>query len=176
MTQRWVALIAGIGGKTHRAMRMADLRDGCRNAGFARVETVLATGNVIFDSPLDKAATMLALNAVIADHGLDNAVILRRPADLVAAREANPFPDAARARPDHLLLHVLNDPAPEGALGDWDGPERIAVAGRDVYIHYVEGVGGSKLTSPRLTRALRQVGTARNWNTVGRLIGRAEAD
>ncbi|MFC0681870.1 DUF1697 domain-containing protein [Lysobacter korlensis] len=46
---RWIALLRGVnvGGIT---VRSADLRDLFRELGFANVSTVLASGNVLFDS------------------------------------------------------------------------------------------------------------------------------
>ncbi len=173
LARTWIALLAGIGGATHKAMSMSHLRDACEKSGLVHVRTVLATGNIIFESDLSEAGIMKLLCGIVADHGLDNAVFLRRPAQLRAARKANPFPDAADERPNHLLVHFLASKGNPTALEDYQGPERISVQGREVYIDYAEGIGRSRLTSARLLRALGQPGTARNWNTLEKLIDKA---
>ena len=45
--------------------------------------------------------------------------------------------------------------------------------GRHAYIHYPNGAGDSKLTSAVIARHLGTPGTARNWNTVGKLAALA---
>ena len=151
---------------------MQQLRTGCEALGFSDVRTLLATGNVLFRSDRDEAAISDALRRVIAAHGLSNAVFLRRPTDLDATLAADPFPDAARARPDHLLVFFMVAPADASqvaAARARPGPERVTVVGREAFIDYAEGVGRSKLTAAKLERLLGRPGTARNWNTVRKL-------
>lgn len=86
----------------------------------------------------------------------------------------NPMPHAATARPNHLLVLFLDrapDPDTARALLAHGGPEPVEVHGREVFIDYLDGVARSKLTPARLERLLGQPGTARNWNTVGKLAG-----
>ena len=45
---------------------------------------------------------------------------------------------------------------------------------RELYIYYPDGMGKSKLV-PALDRVLEKTGTARNWNTVTKLLAMAEA-
>ena len=49
------------------------------------------------------------------------------------------------------------------------GRERIAAADRQLYIHYLDGIGRSKLTNALIERHLGLRGTGRNWNTVLKL-------
>lgn len=173
----WIGLIRAIGPSTHKKMSMRQLRDGCVQAGFENVRTLLATGNVVFSSNTSIGHLGERLTDVLASHGLGNKVFLRRPGDLEDVVARNPFADAAAARPNHLLILFLElEPSPDhvATLAARPGPERIAVAGREVFIDYVEGVGRSKLTPAVLERSLMQSGTARNWNTVGKLIAAAK--
>ena len=163
---RWVALIRGIGPTTHGRMSMADLRAGLEGAGLRAVRTILATGNAAFDADGPEAEVARAVADVVAAHGLDNAVVVRRAADLPGTMARCPFGDAAEARPSRLLIHFL--PAPAGDA-EWDGPERIAVRGREAFLDYPDGIARSRLTIAALDRMLGPGGTARNWNTAGRL-------
>jgi uncharacterized protein (DUF1697 family) len=52
--------------------------------------------------------------------------------------------------------------------------ERLALSGRELFAHYPDGVGRSKVTNAMLERALGVPATARNWNTVGKLLTLAE--
>lgn len=173
----WIALIRAIGGATHAKMSMAQLRAGCEAQGFADVQTVLATGNVIFRSDLPEPQVKSRLVRVMADHGLANAVFLRRPDDLRAAIAANPFPERVAANASNLLILFMETapdlPAHAQPAGH-AGPERVQLIGREALIDYPETIGQSKLTADRLERHFGQPGTARNWNTVQRLLAAAE--
>ena len=54
------------------------------------------------------------------------------------------------------------------------GPEELHLDGRELYIYYGGDMGKSKLTPALLERALKVSGTARNWNTVTKLLEMAE--
>lgn len=171
----WVALIRAIGAGTHAKMPMAALRSAAGAAGLIAPRTLLATGNLIFRSGAQEAELAATLDRIVAAQGLGPAqsVFLRRARDLPGIAAANPFPEAARFRPGHLLVHVLAappTPAAAAALAGWPGPEVGQVVGREVFLDFAEGVGTSKLTPARLERLLGQAGTARNWNTLGKLI------
>ena len=140
---------------------------------MADVKTVLATGNIIFSSSADAATLKGRLADVIRSHDLDNEVFLRQPHELEAVLRENPFPDAATERPNHLLVLFLDaEPGADNlaAPRTYTGPERIAPLGREVFLDYVGGVGRSKLTPALLERRLGQAGTARNWNTIQKLL------
>lgn len=172
-SERWVALIRAIGGATHARMSMSELRDAALSAGLGHPRTVLATGNLILDTALPEAELAGTLTKIIADFGLNNRVFLRRAEALREVMSRNPMPGAALARPNRLLVQFL-DTAPAhpqiAALHQHGGPEIVKVDGSDVYIDYLDGVGTSKLTPARLERLLGQPGTARNWNTIGKLV------
>jgi uncharacterized protein (DUF1697 family) len=50
------------------------------------------------------------------------------------------------------------------------GREEVQAVGREIFVHYPDGMGRSKLKLPPLATQ----GTARNLNTVGKLVAMAE--
>ncbi|WP_349828637.1 DUF1697 domain-containing protein [Brevibacterium litoralis] len=89
---RWVALLRGVnvGGVT---VKSADLAALFRETGFAQVKTVLATGNVVFDS--DRPATDLKprIEQALADRfGYEAWIVLLTQEDLTRRAAAYPFP------------------------------------------------------------------------------------
>ena len=93
--------------------------------------------------------------------------------DAEAMRDAlarNPFPDAEPAK---VAVLFCAEPVPKGLVDGLTGPdgEVVVAAGREVYIHYVQGMGRSKL---KLPKALG-VNTVRNVNTVAKLVAMADA-
>jgi uncharacterized protein (DUF1697 family) len=158
---------------------MKELKAACEAAGLAKVATYIASGNLVFEheGSADEAKAIIA--GVLHDgFGLArNHTIIRTPAALAGALEANPFPDAALARPHHYLLHFLEAVPPAGvseALAAWTGPERLHLAGDHLYVDFAVGVAASKLTPAKLERLLQVAGTARNWNTSRKLLEMAQ--
>lgn len=169
----WIALLRGIGPNTHKVMKLKDLVSSCEREGFAGVTSVLATGNLVFCSKEPEKRIGETLDKLVRSFGLTNQVFLRRPENLAAVTRGNPFADAAAERPNHLLVLFLNkpvDPAAAESIVGYSGPERSKIVGREIYIDYREGVGRSQLTPALLERKLGQPGTARNWNTIARLL------
>ena len=86
---------------------------------------------------------------------------------------ANPFPDAAKDHPNHLLVSFHRDPVPDGLIAKIPdihvGPERLVAIGRELFIDYPEGVGHSKLPQAMAKLKFPKIATMRNWNTVGKL-------
>lgn len=164
----WVALIRGIGPVSHKKMSMADLRDAAAKSGLLEPRTILATGNLIFQSDAAENDLRETLEADISGFGLTLPVLLRKARDLPAIRDANPFPDAARDRPSKLLVAFLDGPA--GDLPPPPGPERLAAGDREVYIDFRGDISASKLAPGGLDRMFGRTCTTRNWNTLLKLI------
>ncbi len=153
-------------------MPLRALRDRCEAAGLKNTQSLLATGNFIFETDLPEQELQKLLNDTIHSFGLENNVILRRPEELADAARRNPFADAASNRPAKLLVLFLPEKAvstAEATITERAGPERVRVSGREIYIDYREGVARSKLSPAFLESVLQQSGTARNWNTLAKL-------
>jgi uncharacterized protein (DUF1697 family) len=143
---------------------MTDLARLCAAEGFDCVKTYIASGNVVFTSPKKEAAVRASLERAVATHmGRPIPVLVRTAAELEAAVTANPFPGIAGNR---LLVFFLPDPPPGNVLAGVVSPdgEELAVRGRELFVHYPNGMGRSKLKVP-----LWNVGTSRNLNTVRKL-------
>jgi uncharacterized protein (DUF1697 family) len=48
--------------------------------------------------------------------------------------------------------------------------EMLEMRGPESYLYYPNGIGRSKLTSGVIESHLRTAGTARNWNTLAKLV------
>lgn len=170
--KRWAALLRGVnlGG---RKLPSADLRKIVEDLGFDDAKTLLASGNIVFAATGDAAAIERKLEKALDDYGLKTDILLRDKAELAAIIAGNPFPDAAKAHPNHLLVHFHRDPVPDGLIAKladiYDGPERLEAVGRELYIDYPDDVGHSKLPQAMAKVKFPKLQTARNWNTVGKL-------
>ena len=109
-------------------------------------------------------------------HKLSVSAVLRTPEELRAALAANPFTTEPVAT--KVLITFLSDvPTPEHLAkleGDRFAPDRFQVLGSEIYMHYPTGAGRSKMTLDYFEKRLEVRGTARNLNTVSKLIELAE--
>jgi uncharacterized protein (DUF1697 family) len=165
---RYVALLRGVnvGGKGR--MAMADLRACVERIGHEDVATHIQTGNVLFRTPVrsaEKVATAME-DAVEADLGFRTAVMVRTAAQLTAALDENPFPDVDPAALHIAFLRERPSAARAGALVAPDGPDEVAVIGREVHLHHPGGMGRSKLSGAWLEKRLAVPLTVRNRKVV----------
>src|SRR2546422_8261930 len=104
-------------------------------------------------------------------------LILRTTSDLRDVIAKNPFAARRGIDPRKLVITFLPvDPGPEArdkVLKMKPDPEEVRFDGRELYIYFPDGMGRSKLV-PALGKALKNAGTARNWNTVTKLLEIAE--
>ena len=105
------------------------------------------------------------------------AVILRTVPELREVVKQNPFAGRQDLEPAKLaVLFPAGKPAPEARAriqGLKTDPEQVRM-GCEVYIYYPNGMGRSKLTPAVIEKALGGPATARNWNTVTKLLELAE--
>lgn len=165
----FIALLRAVNVGGTGKLAMADLRRMCEDLGFTDVATYIQSGNVVFSTRLAAAKANAALERALAQRlGKPSAVILRTRDELVATERANPFPKAA---PNQLLVLFL-DAAPDAAVlksVKIPGREQLRLIGREVFIHFPDGMGQSKLKIP-----FADHGTGRNLNTVRALLALSE--
>ncbi len=150
---------------------MKDLTALCEKAGFAKVKTYIASGNVVFESSKSERAVKAALEQALEKYaGQSIRVRVRTAAEIKQVLADNPFPKAA---PNRTVAIFLDEAPPRNTLSAVTGAvdEEVRLGKREIYVHYGEGMAHSKLKLPPAAKA----GTARNMNTVARLAEMAEA-
>lgn len=150
---------------------MPDLRKALGDNGFTNSRSLLASGNLIVESPLRSTAKVNdAVAAIINDlTGLNITVISRTKAQWSKLVAGNPFEKAAVERPKQLHAAVLagRPTADDKTLTDLlIGDEKAKLVGDVLYVDYAEGVQKTKLGGAQLDKRLGVKATARNWNTV----------
>ncbi len=166
-----------VGGRT---LKMADLVTLAEDLGFEQPRTLLQSGNLVFGTAETPDAVLerrLEAEAA-ARFGFEVDFIVRSGVEWRDVIANNPFGDAARDDPSHLLVIPLKAAPPDGALEELraaiTGSETAALSGRAAYVVYPDGSGRSKLTLQVIERRLKTRGTARNWNTALKLAAMAE--
>ena len=166
----YVALLRAVNVGGTGKLPMSELRAMCESAGFSSVETYIASGNVVFRTKLPAAKVKALLEEALLEYaGKPVGVLLRTAAELKGVMEENPFPDAPGNR---VVAVFLNDPPPASLLDELKGlKNEVVIPGkREIYVRYDDGMGTSKLVIPAA-----KMGTARNMNTVAKLVEMLEA-
>lgn len=176
---RYAAFFAAInvGGNQ---LKMVELRDALEREEFEDVETVVASGNVLFshdERPSDGLSEKLAY--VLRDRfGIETFAVVRSREEVQAAIEGNPF----RGKGEDKFVHThFLDGQPTQAQFDklvadhaGRGPEKLALGDRALFVDYVDGLGTSKLTGPFIERRLGCRGTARNMRSLQRILDKMD--
>lgn len=155
---RYVALIRGIG-PGNPNMTGAKFKSTFEVLGFKNVHPVIASGNVVFDSPSNN---ITALEQKI-EKGLEKrlkfsrAVIVRSEAELKRLVKKNPFKGVKDERPNYLIVTFFKKPRKE----------------------LCTVIDMNKVKGPDMMQSLEKTHgkaiTTRTWKTVGRILAKMEA-
>jgi uncharacterized protein (DUF1697 family) len=179
---RYIALLRGINVGGHR-VKMDHLRELFEALDFDDVTTLIASGNVIFSAKsTDGDALQLEIERHLAHElGYEVATFIRTPDELkaVAAFE----PPSAKPKDPSASLYVMFLPAPASEdlrttfAGLRSEMDEFHFSGREIYWVIQGKLSESPLFGKRMEKATRAVpNTARNMNTVQRLVGKLDAN
>jgi uncharacterized protein (DUF1697 family) len=173
----WVAMLRGINLGSHKRIAMGELRALFETLGLEGMRTYVVSGNVVFESPRRGRAALAGdiEGAIESTLGHDVTVVLRTGPELARIVAANPFPDAGSST---LYVTFLGDTPARDRVRELEaapteGDDEFAVRGTEVYLHFPNGYGRSKLNNEALERQLGVAGTTRNWRTTTTLAGMA---
>jgi uncharacterized protein (DUF1697 family) len=177
---RQIALLRGINVGSHRRVAMGDLRELLTGLGYGDVRTLLQSGNVVLTSDARPEQLARELERQIAANlGVDPQVVVRSREELAAVVRLNPLRDVAGdpKRYQVSFLSAAPDPSVVDALAAADvAPERVVVIDREIYAWHPGGVHRSPLAKLLSDRRLGVAATARNWNTIVKLLELASSE
>ena len=174
--RRYVAFLRAInvGG---RVVKMDRLRALFESLGLGNVETMIASGNVLFDAPASQRAD--ALEQRIEQHlkkalGYDVAAFLRTPDEIAAIVAHEPFvPDpSAHAVYVGFLKGLPTKDARQKLLGFSNDVDEFSSNGREVYWKARRNVSESTFSAAQLEKTLGMPATMRNSTTVKKLAAK----
>ncbi|WP_018352913.1 DUF1697 domain-containing protein [Longispora albida] len=181
---RYAALLRGINVGGNKKIAMADLRRLLAALGYSEPATLLQSGNAVFGSEeTDPARLAAALEKGIASElGHEVGCLVLTAADLHRVIDANPMPDKAAENGSRYLVTFLSAPPEPERFADIDRdeylPNTFAFGTREIYSWYPEGISATKLSElvgQKKRYAPGVVATARNWNTVTKLLALLES-
>ena len=170
---RYVALFRGINVGRAKRIAMADLRALLASLGYRNVETLLNSGNVVFDAGTEAPAAIAKTirNAVSGKLGVDALVIVKSAKEIADAVAGNKLA-AIATDPSRFLVVFTQDAKSLAALnaltkGEWSG-DMLQVGKHAAYAWCANGLLGSKLALA-LLKGYGETCTTRNWATVGKI-------
>ena len=161
---------------------MSELRDLYEAEGLKNPRTYIQSGNVVFESKSKDAGKLTAsLNrAIEARFGFRADVVLRTLEEMEGLVAANPLVARNVGPTQNVVVFLSGALTPDVAAAVCRvcvAPEEVHSDGRHLFCYYPNGQGQSKLGAA-LEKELRKapvMGTARNWNTVLKLLEMARA-
>lgn len=172
----YVVLFRGVGGATQ--LPTAPLRAALSEAGFENVATYINSGNAVVRTALSRDRAVAAIAKICAERFGFGKAIHAVPLDEWARLiERVPFPVEEGGGKFLHAAWLGAAPSPDAVAAlkalavNGDGFE---VVGRVAYISTPGGFSNSKLAE-RFDKAIGVPNTARNWNTVLKLMELAKA-
>jgi uncharacterized protein (DUF1697 family) len=177
-----ISLLRGVNVGGYHKIKMDALREIYESLGLKHVKTYVQSGNIVFTTEAREWAQFATRieSAIESAAGFRPGVMLRTAAEMREIIARNPFADRAGIEAAKLAVIFLGgEPSAESreriaALNKGGYPEEVYSQGRELYMYFPNGMGRPKLPVAQVERAVKIPGTARNWNTVTKLLAIAE--
>ncbi|TIM37077.1 MAG: DUF1697 domain-containing protein [Mesorhizobium sp.] len=172
--QTSVALLYSIVLGEGRRVVMSDLRAMTEGLGLNNPRTLVATGNLVFETKETEIAALERRleTAFQKTFGRHVDIIVRRADDWLKLAAGNPFPAESAAAADQVAVRVMRKPVPAEAVAALEAyigkDERMQAVGGDIWIFFSRETPSSRLVAAISHKRLG-IGTSRNWNTVHKL-------
>ncbi len=175
-----ICMLRGVNLGPHNRVKMEELKTLCESLKLREPQTYVQSGNVIFktnERDLVKLARRME-GAIQKKFGFQTDVVLRSIAELRDVVERNPFAKRRGIEPSKLLVTFLaSDPGEEARVkvrAIKCAPDELFIDGREAYIYFPNGAGRPTLSWAAIPKILKVSGTARNWNSVTKMLEMAE--
>ena len=178
----YLALLGSINVGGNRLL-MIDLREALEREDFADIETVAASGNVLFrheEMPPEGLSEKIAW-VIREEFAIQSEVVVLTREQLAHALAENPFTDRTQEGADKQVHTLFFAGQPSGEdfaqlLQDYEGrgPERIALGTNALHIDYNNGAGRTSLTNGFIAKRLGFTGTARNIRSMTRILAKMD--
>ena len=165
----YVALLRGIG-PANPNMHGAKLKSVLEDLGFNNVQTLISSGNVLFESDAKDLAAMEAAieKAWPIKLGFKSMTIIRNQVQLQALTDQNPYKGAEHSRQSYLLVTFFKHP--QSDLKDY-----YSTAGVNALCSVIDTTTARTPDfMAKLERRFSKDITSRTWNTVQRILKKME--
>ena len=179
--RRYVAFLRAINVGGSHVVKMDDLRAIFEDAGFANVETFIASGNVIFETRAKNLGTLerkieQVLEGIL---GYEVATFIRSLEGVAGIAQYRPFSPSAMASARALSVGLLKEPLPAAARAALAGLKTdiddFHTNGSELYWICQKGQGPSRISNAVFERTLKVTATLRGLRTMEKLAAKYPA-
>jgi uncharacterized protein (DUF1697 family) len=173
---RYIAFIRGINLGPTNKVPMPRLREVAAELGYTDVVTYINSGNLIFTSTTSASVLEKEISrAIKAEFGVSADVVVRTPKQLERILAGNPYPEGDPSQVTvAFLANAPEADAKERVAAVAASYERFGFSGKQVYVHYAQGIGNSKLAA-RFSAIVKVSSTVRNVRTIEKILQLATA-
>ncbi|UCI17284.1 DUF1697 domain-containing protein [Mesorhizobium sp. B2-1-8] len=170
----YVALLYSITLGEGRRVVMSDLKAMAEGLGLKNVRTLLATGNLVFESDKISVAGLEERleSAFEQTFGRHVDIIVRAAGDWCKLASGNPFPSESVEAGNQVVVRVMRKPVAEDAISGFQAyaaaDEKVLLVGGDIWVVFSRERPSSRLLAAANHKRMG-IGTSRNWNTVRKL-------
>ncbi len=171
---KYIALLRGINVGGRHSLPMKELTRILEEHGCTEVKTYIQSGNVVFQHAKGSTATFEQSigKAIEKEYGFNPHIMVLSSKDFQKIAKANPYPEAV-TEPKSLHVYFLFETPKNPELDALNQlkieNESFTLKSKAFYLHAPNGIGRSKLAA-KVDRFLGVETTARNWNTVAKLL------
>ncbi len=151
---------------------MKDLVGALEEVGCENIRTYIQSGNVVFQSKKKQSIKIAReiSSKILESYGFEPKVLLLEIAELQDAIENNPFETEDGKALHFFFLHSFpKKPDLERLWAVKSRSEKFSLNKNIFYLYTPDGVARSKLAA-KVEQSMGVPVTARNWNTVSKLI------
>ena len=173
--KRYAAFLRGINVSGQKLIKMELLKEMMAMPGVKNVVTYIQSGNIAFDAKeADNEQLALKIEKKLhKDLGYHVPVVVRSIEELNEVIAANPFNKQEDGDKRKLYVNFLDKAPEQGAhtllLPYATADEELAIVNKELYL-LLPGAGNTKLNLSLIEKKLGVTATARNWNTVNKMI------
>jgi uncharacterized protein (DUF1697 family) len=168
----YIALLKGINVGGHKKVPMAELRELLANSGLNNIKTYIQSGNVIFQSSEKGGPLEEKIQKTIKNHfGFEVSVLIRTREHLKCIFDSCPFSEEKKKASYFMMLHDIPETELVKVASEkiYEG-EDYKIIKDCIYYFSAKGFGQAKFNVNFFERKLKTFATARNYNTMVKLI------
>jgi uncharacterized protein (DUF1697 family) len=174
---KYVAFLRGINVGGHKPVKMEELKKTFESMGFQNVKTLLASGNVLFETPETGADNLIKRieEKLEKELGHEIGVLLRTVGEIQSLADADPFKNI-KATPQTRFYVMFLSEKPKSALKvPYESIEKDIkiVHVSDSEVCSVLTLSPNRGTVDLMSLLEKEFGrkvTTRNWNTVTKIL------
>lgn len=171
---KYVIFLRGVNVGGNSSIKMSELKSVLEDHGFENVTTYINSGNIILNSKDSPVKIKETFKNIIEKHfKLSIEMIIKSRLELENILASDPYNSDEDDRSKRLVAMMsekIDDKISLIMKDDKNVKETYYAKDDLLYIYYGNGVGRSKFSTSYIEKKLGVFSTARNWNTIAKML------